>query len=96
MRDVRLVVAQAVREAEQMPAQAGPAMSDLAHHRLGDRQRAPGTAGEIDVVVDVRPGEPAHRRRGEGGIGPVVDDDRQLAGLGDGLEVADQSLGRTY
>ena len=46
-----LVVAQAVREAEQMPAQAGPAMSDLADHRLGDRQRAPGAAGEIDVVV---------------------------------------------
>ena len=40
-----------------------PAMSDVADHRLGDRQRAPGAAGEIDVVADVRACEPAHRRR---------------------------------
>ena len=64
MRDVRPVAAQAVREAAQM-RRAGriPAVSDLADHRLGDGQRAPGAAGEIDVVVDVRARETAHRRR---------------------------------
>ena len=65
---------------------------DLEHDLLRGVDVADAVLEPDDLGVS---GEPAHRRRGEGGIGPVVDDDRQLAGLGDGLEVADQSLGRS-
>jgi hypothetical protein len=38
-------------------------MGDVADHGIGNRERAPRTAREIDVVAHVGTGQGAHRRR---------------------------------